>query len=265
MNTTVSKKAKDAIGRAAALTGAFARDFRSKMLIVTFHRVSDELPEDGLTCSSARFAAFCEFFRRHFKVISLSEQVAGCRAGYDMGGTLSISFDDGYGDNALVAAPILHSRGLPATFFVMTGYIGTQNVAPWDREMSQPPAWMDWDQLRALVAQGFEIGSHTDSHIDMGTADEQTVRAELEVSRGKLQQQLGTPIRLFAYPYGGRENITGPAVEAVRDAGFVCCAGCFGGINPPVGADPFALRRITIGQGFLTPAQFGVDVILGRV
>jgi len=124
MKFPVSKKVKTVLGRAAGLSGAYSRDFRSKMAIVAFHRVNDQLPLDGLTCSSAKFEAFCRFFQRYFRVIPASEQVAGCRAGRDMGGTMSITFDDGYLDNFEVAAPILRKLNLPATFFVTTGFVG---------------------------------------------------------------------------------------------------------------------------------------------
>ena len=264
MNTPIAKRAKGVLGRAAALAGVYARDFRSKMIIVTFHRINDDLPQDGLTSSSAKLAAFCEFFRRHFKVVPLSQQVAGCGAANETGGTLSITFDDGYRDNAEVAAPILCRLGLPATFFVTTGFIGTQTVAPWDRELPRRPGWMDWDQVRSLVSQGFEIGSHTDSHVDLGTANAETVRSELEISKQKLHQQLGRPVRLFAYPFGGRDNISERSLELVRQAGYVCCLSAFGGANAPT-ASPFDLHRIVIGQGFITPNQFGLDLLLGRV
>jgi hypothetical protein len=85
-------------GRVAELTSAYARHFRSKMTVVAFHRVTDDIPEDDLSCGSVKFEAFCKFFRKHFRVLSLSEQIAGCRAGRDLGGTLSVTFDDGYLD-----------------------------------------------------------------------------------------------------------------------------------------------------------------------
>lgn len=264
MKTPIAKKAKAAVGRAAALAGVFARDFRSKMIIVTYHRVNDDLVEDGLTCASARFEKFCEFFRTHFKVVPLSEQVAGCTAGKDMGGTLSITLDDGYRDNFEVAAPILRRLELPATFFLATAFIGTRTVAPWDRDLVRQPGWMDWDQVRSLASQGFEIGCHTDTHIDLGTADAQTVRAELEVSKRKLHEQLGRPARLFAYPFGGRNNISAPSLELVREAGFACCVSCFGGSNAST-ASPFDLNRIAMGLGMVIPDQFGFDLLIGRI
>jgi peptidoglycan/xylan/chitin deacetylase (PgdA/CDA1 family) len=260
----IAKRLKAVIGRAAATAGVFAWDFRSKMVIVAYHRIRDDLAEDGMTCTSARFEEFCEFFRTHFRVLPLAEQVAGCAAGKDMGGTLSITFDDGYRDNFEVAAPILRKLNLPATFFVTTGFIGTNIVAPWDRALPHQPGWMDWDQLRELVAQGFEIGSHTDTHIDLGSADERSARLDLATSKHKLDEQLGRPVRLFAYPFGGPNNITEPARELVRQAGFVCCISAVGGANAAT-PSPFDLNRVVVGPGFAIPHQFGVDLLMGRL
>lgn len=49
------------------------------------------MAEDGLTCGSDKFAAFCRFFREHFRVLSLSAQIEGCRRGLDTMGTLSVT------------------------------------------------------------------------------------------------------------------------------------------------------------------------------
>jgi peptidoglycan/xylan/chitin deacetylase (PgdA/CDA1 family) len=258
----IRKQLKSVMGRAASLTGAYERRFRSQMTIVTFHRINDRFADDPLTCGTAKFEAFCQFFRRHFRVLPLSEQVAGCRAGNDLGGTLSITFDDGYRDNIEVAAPILRRLQLPATFFVTTGFVGSQVTPPWDRQLPFKAGWMSWDDVRALHAEGFEIGSHTDSHLDMGAADPDTVRADLALSKEKLREALGASVTLFAYPFGGPEHISRRARDQVRAAGFACCAACHGGINSTT-PDPFDLNRIAVDQWYTDPDVFGFELLTG--
>lgn len=264
MRIPVRKRVKAALGRMGERAGIYARTFRSKMLIIAFHRVTDEMAEDGLTCSSEKFENFCRFFVANFRIVPLSEQVAGCRNGRDMGGTLSITFDDGYRDNFDVAAPILRRLQLPATFFLTTGFIGTEHLAPWDVHLARRPAWMDWDQVRLLHQQGFEIGAHTVSHIDLGKESPEAIRAELDACRTRLQRELEAPVSLFAYPFGGRDNISTVSRGLVRETGFDCCLSCFGGVNSAV-ADPFDLNRINIGEWFSTPHQFGFEVVVGKV
>ena len=130
-------------------------------------------------------------------------------------------------------------------------------------EPTQPSAEAEM-KVRSLVSQGFEIGCHTDTHIDLGTADEQTAWGELELSKRKLHEQLGRPTLLFAYPFGGRNNISERSRALVRKAGFVCCAACFGGVNPRTG-NVFDINRISMGPGLVTPEQFGLDILLRRV
>ena len=263
MAMPVRKRFKDLFGRIADGTGIYARNFRMKMIVVTFHRVNDWMAEDPITCGTSRFEEFCWFFKRHFRIVPLSEQITGSREARDMGGTLSITFDDGYRDNAEVAAPILKRLDLPATFFVTTGFIGTEYTPPWDRHLSGQAGWMNWDQVRLLRTMGFEIGAHTDQHVNIAELDEDAVRKELTRCRDVLQRELGEPVTLFAYPFGGRENISPASLRLVQAAGFECCLSAYGGVNPPI-ADPFRLNRIAIGSWFATPHQLGFEIVLRR-
>jgi peptidoglycan/xylan/chitin deacetylase (PgdA/CDA1 family) len=233
------------------------------MVIVAFHRVNDRIASDGLTLNARTFEAFCDFFSSYFTVVPLSEQVRGCRQGSSMAGTLSITFDDGYIDNYEIAAPILRRRGLPASLMVSSAFIGSDFVAPWDRALPQPPRWMTWTQLRELVQQGFEVGSHTHSHINLAAADPQLARADILESRQTLERELGRPPRLFAYPFGTRDSISELSRRMVRDAGFECCVACFGGVNYGI-ADPFFLKRIGIAEWFETPEQFGLELLMNK-
>ena len=77
MTARSRQRVKKFLGRLAEATGIYARNFRSKMVIVTFHRVNDWMVEDPITCGTGRFEEFCRFFKRHFRVVPLSEQIAG--------------------------------------------------------------------------------------------------------------------------------------------------------------------------------------------
>lgn len=261
-----NRMVKAALGRLVEATGAYQASFDSSMTIVAFHRVNDILSEeDSLTCSSTKFYEFCRFFASRFRVVSLSEQLRACRSNTPMGGTLSITFDDGYRDNAEIAAPILKQLGLPATFFITTGFIESQQVPFWDRELPVQPGWMSWEQVRELDRDGFNIGCHTHTHIDMGTATADAIREELRTSRQLLERQLGKPVTLFAYPFGGRENIRDQSIEIVREEGFECCMSCCGGRNPTVPSDTFTLKRVPISDWFATPEQMAAEIVLGKV
>ena len=261
LKNAANAKIKNALGWAADLTGLLRRNFRSHMIIMAFHRVNDWMEEDGITCDSKKFELFCRFFKSHFSVVPLTTQLAGFYDGKDIGGTLSITFDDGYRDNFEVAAPILRQLGLPATFFVTTGFIGTTYVPQWDQHLTPHPGWMNWDQVRALRDQGFEVGAHTDHHIDLGSSTPEIIRTELAQCRAKLRDELGVPATLFAYPFGDRRNISTSALQLVREAGFTCCLSCCGGINGPA-SNPFDLNRISVSPWYSTPHQLGLEIFM---
>lgn len=260
-----NKKVKSLLGRAFVATGRFQAAISSQMTIIAFHRVNDDLPDEkALTCDSRTFREFCEFFRDHYQVVRLSEQIQSCREGKPLLGTLSITFDDGYRDNHDVAAPILAELGLPATFFVTTGFIASQAVPFWDEPLPRKPGWMNWDQVRNLTAGGFEVGCHTHTHLDMGKRPAEEVQAELRQSREILEAQTGKRIGLFAYPFGGRGNINATSLQLVRDEGFDCCVSCCGGINQGR-PDVYTLNRLPISGWFLDPYQMAAEIALGKI
>ena len=159
---------KAALGRLTYRSGRHLSAWRNRAVITLFHRVDDRYPSDPITCSRAQFTAFCDFFARYFIVVSLSEIVDRLRRGADISRLLAITFDDGYRDNYEFCAAELRRRGLPACFFVATDFIGTDTIPWWDARQSIRPEWMNWDEVRDLLAQGFEIGSHTKTHADCG-------------------------------------------------------------------------------------------------
>ncbi len=97
----------------------------SKYVVLTYHRVRperDELLPD--VCDVARFTSQLSILKRWFNVLPLAEAVERAAQGDLPARTVCITFDDGYLDNAQIALPLLQRYGLPATFFIATGYLG---------------------------------------------------------------------------------------------------------------------------------------------
>lgn len=256
-------RGKSVIGRLVFSGRAHRRLFRNIAIVVAFHRVNDSGAENGLTCSVDTFKRYCRFFSQYFQVVSLRDLVDKLEKAAPLDRELAITFDDGYQDNYEYAAPILRSMGLPATFFVVSQYIGTQFVAWWDRSLSTHQPWMTWDQVQELGREGFEIGAHTRTHANLGEVAGGEAWREILGSRLELEEKLSTRIDLFAYPYGAETNISERNREAIKSAGFRCCCSCFGGVNT-VGTDPYHLRRIPISSWYTSPHHFGCDVALRR-
>ena len=92
--------------------------------ILIFHRV---LPAtDPLLVGEpdrAQFDALVGMLKRNFRILPLDEALDLMDAGRLPAASLSITFDDGYADNATQALPVLQSHGVSATFFVSTGFL----------------------------------------------------------------------------------------------------------------------------------------------
>ena len=218
---------------AMRLQEAAARALGQRFLtIVLFHRVTDAIPEDGLTVSTARFRRICELLARRFRVVPLAEVFRLHRAGGDWPRrTVAVTFDDSYRDN-LDASFVLREYGLPATFFVPTGYVGTERRFEWDRHLPPLPN-LSWADVRAMADAGFEIGSHTVNHADLGSVGAEEARAELVESRQELQDRLGRPVRWLAYPFGGRHNLRPEYLPLITEAGYEGAVSAYGGFVTP--------------------------------
>jgi peptidoglycan/xylan/chitin deacetylase (PgdA/CDA1 family) len=202
------------------------------MTAVLFHRVTNEIPLDGLTVSTAWFQGFCALMRDRFHVVPLAELWRVLQAGETPPPrTLAITFDDCYRDN-LFAARVLADHGLPATFFVPTKFVGTDHVFHWDAGLKQM-ANLTWDDIKEMQSLGHSFGSHSVSHPDMGTIDADAARIEFADSKRTLEDCLGQAIRFFAAPYGGRGNFRPEYLPLAHELGYDACFSAVTGFIQP--------------------------------
>jgi peptidoglycan/xylan/chitin deacetylase (PgdA/CDA1 family) len=98
---------------------------RGALLVLIYHRVLAERdPILSGEPTAEEFAAQMDLVAATCNVLPLSEGVTRLRSGSLPPRAVSITFDDGYANNRELAAPILKARGIPATIFVATGFIG---------------------------------------------------------------------------------------------------------------------------------------------
>jgi peptidoglycan/xylan/chitin deacetylase (PgdA/CDA1 family) len=231
---------------------------RSRAVVLSYHRVGGS---DRLTKPRDAFRADLEYLRRRYECITLAELCDRFRRGVPITRRcVVITFDDGYRDNFAEATPELLAAGVPATFFVATGFIGTSRIFPHDARAvaegaSEGPAnrfaKLTWDDLRAMQSSGLEIGSHTVEHTDLGSADELTVTREITESQAALNRELGDRPRAFSFPWGKPKNITPVAIGAITAAGYYAAASAYGGANAR-GADCFRIRRVDVGNASMS-------------
>lgn len=148
-----------------------------------------------------------------------------------------VSFDDGHGSNATLAAPALADRGQRAIFFVTAARVGHG-------------PHVTWPQLVAMREAGMEIGSHTLTHPCPSTLDDRELRYELVESKSVLEQGLAAPVEFVASPTGYDHPRFGPLA---REAGYRAALQGVIGRNTPK-TDRYALKRFVLkrSHGFET-------------
>jgi peptidoglycan/xylan/chitin deacetylase (PgdA/CDA1 family) len=178
--------------------------------ILLYHHINDDDTTNRYVVSLAAFTAQMQALRDWgYTPITLSALVEVLVHGGPLPARpVVITFDDGNEDVYQNAFPILKRFGYPATTFIVANRVGA-------------PEFVDADQLKEMAAAGWEIGSHGWSHIDV-TLDKDVLNKEVAQSRLNLEEKLGVPVKVFAYPFG----TTNPEVsQKVQDYGYTAAVG----------------------------------------
>ena len=151
-----------------------------------------------------------------------------------------VTFDDGYRDNLLAAAPVLAEHGIPATIFLPSRIIDGELPFHW---YADPPPALSWQEVAELLAGGLvDVQSHTLTHPLLPQVDDARSRQEIVASKLEIERHVPYALTSFCYPaglYGPRE------VEFVREAGYAAAVTTNPGVNAG-GGDLLQLRRTLI-------------------
>jgi peptidoglycan/xylan/chitin deacetylase (PgdA/CDA1 family) len=115
------------------LAESVRRRLRPRALILLYHRIA-ESPRDpwGLAVTPQHFDEHLAALRRAGAPVTLRALVSDLKRGAVRPGSVVVTFDDGYADNATTALPLLERHDVPATCFVTTGAVASAREFWWD-------------------------------------------------------------------------------------------------------------------------------------
>jgi peptidoglycan/xylan/chitin deacetylase (PgdA/CDA1 family) len=237
-----------AIGEVASGVGTADGADRS-LRVLMYHKVND-LPNNRMSMPVERFDEQMAQLREFgYRVVDLDAVLAHYGRGEPLpDGAVLITFDDGYRDNLLNAAPVLAKHGYPAVQFVPIAYVGDTQPLPHERYLAAHGVHnptVDWDEIRELERYGVRIESHGISHKPLAELEIDEAAREIAISKLELERRLGRPVRAFSYVKGSEADYKPVHPSLVKQAGYDIAFTAVSGANSPR-SDPLQLRRYNV-------------------
>ncbi len=154
------------------------------------------------------------------KVVRASQILTAEAGGCDC--VLAITFDDAFVSVLENGLPVLRRHGFSASVFTPAGNLGRAPV--WsisEDNADRCETVMGGTQLQEIEGQGFEVLSHTLSHLPLTELNDKQLSNELLKSRLILKEILGHEITGVSYPHGSfDERVRRAAERAGYEIGF---------------------------------------------
>jgi len=110
--------------------------------------------------------------------------------------------------------------------------------------------WMTWEMAREMRDGGMAFGGHTVTHPVLSRVTAERRAEEVGGCAQRHREELGAPMRWFAYPVGSREIVTDPVKRSVGDAGVELAFSFYGGWGAFAGWDPLDVPRVHVGPSY---------------
>jgi peptidoglycan/xylan/chitin deacetylase (PgdA/CDA1 family) len=149
------------------------------------------------------------------------------------GKPIVLTFDNGYASQYLNAMPILKRLG----------WVGDENIQL--RGLPPSQGGLTEDQVRGLLAAGWELDTQGISHADLIALGASELHYQVATARQILQKRYGVPVNWFCYP-SGHYNAT--VIAEVKAAGFVGSTTVIPGWANR-SEDPYRLPRLRVLGG----------------
>lgn len=233
--------AKTVVKRGIVLAASQMRPTTTGMRCLVYHHVVgvEEHDPGELTVSASLLGRQCAYLRDHgFKVTDAATVVRSMRLGKEPEArSVVLTFDDGYTDTRANALPVLERFRYPATVFIVADAL-VDHAHPVPEK-----SYLDVAQARAMVAGGLmTVGCHGATHSNLRGLSDDALRRETAGAKQRIEDALGTPVTLFAYPFGSYDAWDARVRDAVEEAGFEAAFTSVAGPNT-ARTDPFLLLR----------------------
>jgi len=132
------------------------------------------------------------------------------------GKVVGITFDDGYQNILVNAAPVLKKYNFTATCYIVSDLIGKFNS--WDLENGiKQISLLSENDINEWIKLGMHIGAHSKSHADLTSISELKAQCEISDCKISLEENFKIKVTDFCYPYGKfNESVS----KMVMDSGF---------------------------------------------
>jgi peptidoglycan/xylan/chitin deacetylase (PgdA/CDA1 family) len=242
------------IGETASSVGAVNGEDDRSLRVLMYHKVNDRTG-NRMSVPVGLFDEQMDQLRQlGYTVVGLESVLLESVLAHFAGGdalparSVLITFDDGYRDNLENAVPVLRRYGYPAVLFVPIGYLDEERPLPHEEGLAATGIvnqTLRWDELDELEAGGVRIESHGISHRPLADLELDEAAREIVLSKLRLEERLGRPVRAFAYVKGSEAHYRPVHLSLLRQAGYDIAFTSVSGANG-ARTDPLRLHRYNV-------------------